>query len=742
MKGSWWWLGSLMLVLLSANGFASSPGYTDIVVLQTSTHDIRFVSDRTVYVEGLVNGVWSGRYWSAGGRINVPYELSADSAFELRAEGIDLSSGWTWIGAHEESRTASGARHFVVELSGGGGAVKLSIHTVLDGTPIIERWLDIQNTGKSALPLTTVFPWTGRLWRTPYFYEKGIPAADPIFTLGSFARNTHGWEGWLEWKQLTDSFTDVSSQVGHGFRAPFFIARNEIAGEYFICHLAWSANWEMSFYSTNDGFEAHQDGPGRYASLWFKGGPSDGIGWAGASALPQRVVSPGENVHTPAIHLGPIQGDLDDAVQAMHAHIRSTVEAPRDPKRAYLIEYAVPGDQGYIAKFAGDTSGMNEHNIYQQIDIAHALGAELFIVDAGWWDIYGDWTASPSRFPHGLGPIADYVHKQGMLFGLYNEVQGGRGDWTHSAMYQQHPDWFIPPYALIDMTNPEAVNFIHEQIRSMVRDDKIDLFRLDYNPGFDYGLGQHIRSGISENDYWRYYEATYKLFEEVKKEFPSLILQQAAAGGGRNDLGFVSRFDEQYTTDGLDMPEVLQNLSGQTLGLPIEMFATAFGIPAHSENRGHLDTHLRVAYSLGPPWIAPVIPELKDVNPAILDEYHYYSDLYKNFIRPLLPTCRIYHHAPVNAHDGVDESPWFAMEFDSPDRLKGWATLVKLYKGPDSYLFQPKGLDPGKSYNVTFDSLHSKTVVSGLELMNRGLAINLEVPGSSELLLFDAVGGK
>ena len=165
------------------------------------------------------------------------------------------------------------------------------------------------------------------------------------------------------------------------------------------------------------------------------------------------------------------------------------------------------------------------------------------------------------------------------------------------------------------MTNPEAVNFIHEQIRSMVRDDKIDLFRLDYNPGFDYGLGQHIRSGISENDYWRYYEATYKLFEEVKKEFPSLILQQAAAGGGRNDLGLVSRFDEQYTTDGLDMPEVLQNLSGQTLGLPIEMFATAFGIPAHSENRGHLDTHLRAAYSLGPPWIAPVIPELKDVNP-------------------------------------------------------------------------------------------------------------------------------
>src|SRR5580704_6388272 len=105
------WIVSLIFILVAVNGFASLQGYTDIVVLPTSSHDIRFVSDRTVYVEGLVNGVWSGRYWSAGGRINVPYELSAESAFELRASGFDLSSGWSWIGAHEEPRMPGGARH-------------------------------------------------------------------------------------------------------------------------------------------------------------------------------------------------------------------------------------------------------------------------------------------------------------------------------------------------------------------------------------------------------------------------------------------------------------------------------------------------------------------------------------------------------------------------------------------------------------------------------------------------------
>ncbi len=186
------------------------------------------------------------------------------------------------------------------------------------------------------------------------------------------------------------------------------------------------------------------------------------------------------------------------------------------------------------------------------------------------------------------------------------------------------------------------------------------------------------------------------------------------------------------------MPVVLQDLSGQTLGLPIEMFATAFGIPAHSVNRGHLDTHLRVTFSLGTPWLAPVAPEMKDMNPVIADEYRYYANLYKNFIRPIMPTCKVFHHAPVNADDGVEQIPWFAMEFDS-DRSKGWATFVKLYPGKDNYQFVPKGLDPSKTYKVTFDRLKALVTLSGLDLMRKGLPIRLESTEDSELLLFEAV---
>ncbi len=84
----------VVAIWMTAATAAWPAGYTDIQQLATETHEIRFVSGRTVYVEGLVNGMWEGRYWSAGGRINVPYELTADDAFWLRLTDGRLNSGW------------------------------------------------------------------------------------------------------------------------------------------------------------------------------------------------------------------------------------------------------------------------------------------------------------------------------------------------------------------------------------------------------------------------------------------------------------------------------------------------------------------------------------------------------------------------------------------------------------------------------------------------------------------------
>jgi hypothetical protein len=153
-----------------------------------------------------------------------------------------------------------------------------------------------------------------------------------------------------------------------------------------------------------------------------------------------------------------------------------------------------------------------------------------------------------------------------------------------------------------------------------------------------------------------------------------------------------------------------------------------------------------------------------ELSPQRKARFHHYARIYKEFIRPLLPTCKVYHHEPVNARGGVESSPWFALEYASPDRTKGWALIVRMRNGKgdlfvhkyhnevtqdtavspddiyreDTYTFLPRGLDPAKRYRVTLDALDTVLSVDGLRLIQDGLPVRLENVGLSELLLFEA----
>ncbi|MGC8863313.1 MAG: hypothetical protein ACP5R5_11130, partial [Armatimonadota bacterium] len=210
---------------------------------------------------------------------------------------------------------------------------------------------------------------------------------------------------------------------------------------------------------------------------------------------------------------------------------------------------------------------------------------------------------------------------------------------------------------------------------------------------------------------------------------------------GRFDAyGTASRFHENYLTDGLAMPNVLQVYSGQTVALPPEVLVIGFAEGNHSPNGcGHLDTHLRCTFALSTPFIlGGVAPTLTELTPERRSRYLRYATIYKTFIRPLLATCRMYHHAPVHGRGGVTSSEWFAVEFASPDRAKGWAVIVRLGIGDsDTLVFRARGLDPARRYAVTFDSLDATPELDGLQLMRDGLPIRLESVLSSELLLFE-----
>jgi alpha-galactosidase len=301
--------------------------------------------------------------------------------------------------------------------------------------------------------------------------------------------------------------------------------------------------------------------PASGSGLSFKIGPSS------VNAL--RVIAPGETIKTPAVHLGHVKGDFDATVQAMHDHPRRFVLPARKPERSYLMEYSTPGDQGYYTGRA-----FNEANLIKSIDVAAELGMELFMVDGGWWDVYGEFVPSPGRFPNGLEPVAEHAHNKGLLFGLYTEVEGARGNWSESKLAREHPDW-LGPQDIMRLDKPEVASYVESELIRVIDRYGLDLYRHDFIPAPSPVDGTpHTREGAStlrdgfvESSYWRYYENYYAVWERIRAKYPDLILQMCSNGGWREDLDMMGRFHETYTSEGPPLV-VLAPYAGKTVALP------------------------------------------------------------------------------------------------------------------------------------------------------------------------------
>jgi len=643
------------------------------------------------------------------------------AAFELRIKdkpsapetpGALLSTGWKWESAGEVSKGGGRGRHFAVALSHSAYPITLKLHTWLDGTPVLARWLEIKNTGALPLALTACYPWAGRLW------DKDAEVAWLHSTKWQVP-----WEGWLGWDRLRPGTNLYKNDHGLVWDDPLFVLRNESSGGYFFGQLAWPVNFEMVFQ--------------RQKAVTFKFGP--------IAVDPLRVLAPGETVTSPTVHLGYAKQDFDAAVQAMHTHIRRSVIPRRDQQRAYRVQCLFPEDQP-LTVYRGDDC--NEANLKQFFAVCAAAGVELFILDGPTWaEGYGRWRPKPKPFPHGLGPLLAAAHQHGLLFGVYAEVEGGRGHWEATRAWAEHNDWFLarnPDYPwrnFINLARPDAAAYAEAELDGIIESLKLDIYRHDQNGCFGGEGSVTPRDGFNENDYWRYYQAWHAILDRTRAKYPRLILQQASGSGARLELGTLAHWDENYTSDRASYPHVYQMLSGLTVYLPPEVLVTPNGMAGNCKDQPDYLTMLRSVYTLGetPMIFNGMLPRtVAAFKPQELQLLQRYNRLYKNFIRPLLPTLKVWHHAPVHATGGVETGGWFALQFSSPDKTKAWATIIRLAnEAPGAYRFQPKGLEPKKTYRVTFDNTGRTERTPGASLMRDGLAVPVPSDPKSELVLFE-----
>lgn len=716
----------IILALTTSVGFGAVEQATDISVRRTEPYEVCYRSDRTVYVESLKAGRWLGRCWNSNGHKHGRWETDA---FQIEINGEKISTGWNWLSAKELTQTNRGARHFVVALSNSSRPLIVKVHTLLDGTAIITRRLEITNTSDQSVALTAISPWSTQFWADSGFKNTSANLGQP-FKVGYFTKDDWANEGWFEWKPLSvDEHAVVECDKGNGYNDPFFMVQNTYTGQYMIGHLAWTANWKMKFTCRKGPNERHPWGDELSAPCFMR----IAVGPSAKDAL--CVIAPGETVQSPAVHLGLITGDLDTAVQSMHRHIRSFVLPEINPNRRYLLQYLAPGGSSYVKK----PDGRYEGKILEHVDRAASVGAELFILDCGWSKTRGaPWLPDAKRYSDGLAPISNYCHQKGLLFGLWIEPERSN---PVSELTKEHPDWIIPQGTL-NLAEPVIAQYVEKELERQIEDYNLDLIRTAFDTPFVYEGFSTSKDGYIENNYWRYYDVCYRMYEQIHERYPDLIMQNCSQGIGRGDLGLAQWFHEGYLTDGLWLPQVLLVYAGQSMALPPEVFALSIET-VFEKFRGrpeNIDTFLRCQYALAIPQICSgAVPDMNDKKgKSLRQRFLRYGNLYKTFFRPVWPTAKVYHHDPINSRGGVSSSGWFCMEFGSPDRKKAWTVIVRIgQSSSDIYTFRPRSIDPGKTYQVTLDSSGSSVAIEGWQLINDGLTLRLENRTSSELLLFE-----
>lgn len=698
---------------------------------KTDAGSLRVISAMTSYDEKLIGGRLVCRYINACGQIlpemHLPDSLFCgedESVFSLTVGGRVLQSGWRAGSIAAEDDTSC------IELLHETCPVQVNVKTYADGSGWISRELTIKNLADAPLPIDEVMPFCGKLWR--HRFSNGILSygpeecgADPgrIFEVGYSPLCAWGREGDFGFHALDNSGLIYNGGMNgrSGWSRPVFVLKNNLNGQLFCCELGYSGNWEMRLKPDCD-----KNG----AVLRWQ------IGLIAPKGECVRVLEPGEEVTTPAVHITLCAGGRQELIHSRHRFVREQIMPRKDPIGRCLIE---ANHRGYLC------DRENEAGIKRDISVAAAAGAELYVVDAGWYgkepnvwfNNVGDWFAG-SWLPNDLYPIIDHAKRLGLKFGLWMEIEAAG---PNSDVRREHPEFFLKRYGrevadgrALDFSNPRAVEWVEAQICDVISRYRLDMFRIDHNHYICEGGTREVGAWV-ENLTWRYFDNLYAMFARLNRKFPEVSFQNCAAGGGRLDLGILRYFHHTEISDWARPPREMRIFNGMIEQLPPEIQLRICGteVCEHVQDSDMISQLHSVMQ--GRMIFRGISPTMEELAPPLLEIIQAKTELYKRDLRPILTgNCRVFRHD--NQNGVLNPSPWSANEYALPDESGAFAVVHRLSAfGENAYVLRFAGLCTERNYAVYCDRSGDRFPASGRELKQTGIFLHLDHCLDSELVL-------
>ncbi len=200
------------------------------------------------------------------------------------------------------------------------------------------------------------------------------------------------------------------------------------------------------------------------------------------------------------------------------------------------------------------------------IDKASALGVDTFVLDDGWFGArnndragLGDWFVNEEKLKGGLKTVIDRCKMRGIKFGLWFEPEMVNED---SDLFRTHPNWVIRAgdriinrsrnQVVLDFANQEVVDYIKGAVGDILKNNDISYVKWDMNRCLSEYSSLVLPKDRQGELMHRYVLGVYDLAEYLTTEFPEVLFEGCASGGGRFDPAMLYYFPQIWTSDNTD----------------------------------------------------------------------------------------------------------------------------------------------------------------------------------------------
>jgi alpha-galactosidase len=470
------------------------------------------------------------------------------------------------------------------------------------------------------------------------------------------------------------------------------------------------------------------------------------------------VLEPRTPWRSPAAFLGVYQGDLDVAAHAQHDYLRAAV-IPPTPDDFPWVQYNT-----WFAHLVD----IDEEILRPEAELAARLGAEVFVIDAGWWEPsrrtsdnfttgLGIWRPSTEKFPSGLKAFADYVRSLGMRFGIWVEPERvdmrQPGTWRLDWLVRHNDAIVSPPWPPDTVSgwlcygHPDVQAWAIEWISDLVTEVGAEWLKWDSNWWGVCTCANH-RHGVGDGEFHQV-QGVHVVLAELRRRFPNLRIENCAGGGARTDFAMLANTHATWLHDSsTPSRRVRFHLAGAAYLFP-PAISNTFVVDSTDEpltdpsTPSHLLDAIARSRMLGAYGVSARLPLWTDaafaaVGSAIAE--------YKR-LRPLLKYGRFYHllsQADLQCPELPSRGQWEAYALVDPARREGAAWVFRPLDGENDAetqrTIQLRGLDPQANYRLLDLDMGEVGTETGRHWMEAGLTLDFQ-ERSSALIRIEMAGG-